>query len=82
MYPPKTTVQLRLAPNAAEFLYWELLGLLTSYQGSAIGLEPAEERAFLEALRQLEAGLHRAQAAGEYQLEVLRRLVKPQAQEV
>lgn len=73
MYVQKPTVQIRLNPTQAEFIYWELLGLLSDYQEEhTADLEPHEEAALLSAVCQLESGLARSQAVGTVQLEQLR----------
>jgi hypothetical protein len=73
MYPRRSSIRLQLSPQQAEFLYWELLGLLDHYQQTGIHrLEPHEEAALRIAAAELELGLARATAVAELQLEQLR----------
>jgi hypothetical protein len=82
MYPRTTFVQLRLAPDDAEVLYYELLGLLAYYQQDVPHtLEPQAETALRWAANQLEAGLARAQAVGDFQLQQLRAVTSKPAGE-
>ena len=73
MYPRPTTIHFRIAPAHAEILYYELLGLLAYYQEEASpDLDDNTEVALRLGINQLEAGLARANAIGEFQLEQLR----------
>jgi hypothetical protein len=73
VYPRTSTIRLQLPPQQAEYLYWELLGLLDHYQQHLTPqLEPQEEAALRSAAVQLEAGLKRAEAIAEHQLQQLR----------
>lgn len=73
MYPRRSSIRLQLSPQQAEFLYWELLGLLDYYQQpGGHRLEPHEEAALRIAASELELGLTRATAVAELQLEQLR----------
>jgi hypothetical protein len=72
MFTRSSTVSLRLGAQQAEFIYFELLGLLVHYRDAGTTIEPGDERALLSALTQLELGIQRAQAVADVQLEQLR----------
>lgn len=72
MFTQPSTVHLRLQPQQAEFLYFELLGLLAHYNDTRTPLDSSEERALLSAVTQLELGIQRSQAVADVQLEQLR----------
>lgn len=72
MFARPSAVHLRLAPEHAETLCFELLGLLAHYRDSGAILVPQEEAGLLSAIAQLELGIKRAEAAGQLQLEQLR----------
>ena len=75
MYPRPTSITFRIAPVHAEVLYYELLGLLAYYQEKCSPvLDDDSELALRWAVNQLEAGLARANAIGEFQLDQLRTL--------
>lgn len=79
MYPRQTCVTLRLTPSQAEDVYYELLGLIAHYSTTnAAALDPATETALRLAVAQLEAGLARANALGDLQLQQLRAITTPQ----
>lgn len=68
-------VSIRLTARQAEFLYYELLGLAADHKTSTSRIDAADEAGLLLAINQLEAGLTRANAIGELQLDQLRTLV-------
>lgn len=73
MYPRQSTIRLQLTPQQSEFLYWELLGLLDYYQAdSSPALDPQEESTLRQLATALEAGLKRAEAIADLQLQQLR----------
>lgn len=72
MFTQPSTVHLRLHPQQAEYIYFELLGLLAHYKDSGITVDPSEERALLSTVTQLELGIQRSQAVADTQLEQLR----------
>ena len=72
MFTQPSTVHLRLQPQQAEFIYFELLGLLAHYNDTCTPLDSSEERALLSAVTQLELGIQRSQAVADVQLEQLR----------
>lgn len=73
MYPRPSTILLRLTPAQADLLQWELLGLLEHYrEHQPARLEAHDEAGLLDAVRQLETGLARAQAVADTQLAHLR----------
>lgn len=72
MYPRQALITLRLSPSQAEVVYYELLGLIAHYAETAGTLDAEAETALRLAITQLNAGLARANALGELQLEQLR----------
>ena len=72
MFNQASTVHLRLPSQQAEFIYFELLGLLAHYKDTATSFDPADECALLSAVTQLELGIRRSKAAADLQLEQLR----------
>lgn len=73
MYPRTTYVNLRLTPTQAELVYYELLGLLAYYtESTSPALDSDSETSLRLAVSQLSAGLTRANALGELQLQQLR----------
>jgi len=71
MYARKMSVNLRLSPRDADFIYYELLALVDHYgpDGDGCKLELADESALLLTIGQLGVGLARAKAVGSLQLE-------------
>jgi hypothetical protein len=73
MYPRPASVIVRLTPSQAEVLYFELLGLISFYgEATSPDLGDDSETALRLAIAQLDAGLTRAAALGELQLQQLR----------
>lgn len=72
MFARSSAVHLRLSPQQAQTIHFELLGLLAEYRDGACDLEPADERALLTAITQLDLGIQRAEAVASTQLEQLR----------
>lgn len=73
MHPRPTAIHLRLSHGQADFLYYELLGLLNDYcHSSRVTLEDHEEAGLLDTLQQLETGLARSTAVANLQLSQLR----------
>lgn len=73
MYPRPTCISIRLTPAQAEAVYYELLGLLAYYsEPASVDLDADSETSLRLAVAQLDAGLTRANALGELQLQQLR----------
>ncbi len=79
MYPRLTTLSIRLSPQQAETLLWEVLGILDHYKTTGLTLEPQDEAALRTAATQLEAGIKRAESVAAHQLEQLRALTPHQS---
>lgn len=74
MYPRRCAIRLHLTPQQAEFIYWELAGLLSQYTSEDQEIEPADEAALQYAVSRLETGLEQARSIAELQLQQLRRI--------
>lgn len=76
MYPRPSAVNVRLSAPQAEFVFWELLGLLDHYRTTGTHVDPGDEGALLSAISQLEIGVKRAEALADSQLDQLRAIAK------
>jgi len=74
MYPRLSTLSIRLTPQQAETLLWEVLGILDHYKTTGLVLDAQDETALRTAAAQLEAGIKRSEAVAAHQLEQLRAL--------
>ena len=72
----RSTIDIRLSRKQAEWIFYELTGLLNSYREEGIDIEPEDEASIRTLMQKIHRGLERAKNDTQYELDVLRMLAE------
>jgi len=72
----QTTIDIRLGRKLAEWIFYEMTGLLEHYREKGIDIEPEEEASIRTLMQKIHRGLERTKNDTQYELDVLRMLAE------